>query len=297
MRVVSLLPAATEIVASLGAAEELVGISHECDYPPALAGLPRVTATTIDPDASSAAIDADVRRRRDEGRPVIGVDAAVLRRLEPELVITQGLCEVCAVGDGAVHRLAAAMSPAPRVLSLAAASLAGIRDDIRAVGGALGRSAEAATLVNGLEERLDRLRATRPTRRPRVACIEWLDPPYLAGHWVPELVTAAGGEDVGTSAGSRSERREWHEVAALAPDLLVVLLCGFGLERARTELAAITDPAARELLAARPVWVLDGNSYTSRPGPRVVDGAERLQSMMHGREGPGLMRWRAPWTA
>ena len=295
MRVVTLLPAATEIVAAVGGAGLLVGISHECDHPPELGGLPRVTTTPVQAAASSAAIDAEVRRLGAEGRPVIPLDAGELGRLAPDLVITQGLCEVCAVADGEVHRLAGVLQPVPRVLSLAATTLEGILADIQAVGRALGREGEAHQVVGDLAERVRRLRAGRPERAPRVLCVEWLDPLYLAGHWVPDLVEAAGGRDVGASAGSHSARREWHELAALEPDVLVVMLCGFDTVRATRELARVSEPAARRLLAGCPVWVLDGNAYTSRPGPRVVDGAERLRAVLEDREVPGLVRWRCPW--
>jgi iron complex transport system substrate-binding protein len=295
MRVVTLLPAATEIVAALGAGDWLAGISHECDHPDEVLGLPRVTATPLDPALPSAAIDAEVRRLREAGRPVIAVDAAQLRRLAPDIVITQGLCEVCAVADGEVHRLASALSPAPRVLSLSARTVAGIFEDIAAVGRALGREGRSAELVAGLGARLERLRADRPARRPRVLCIEWLEPLYLAGHWVPELVEAAGGVDVGAAPGSHSARREWAELEPLAPDVIAVMLCGFGPARSERELSRVTDPVARSVLGSRPVWILDGNAYTSRPGPRVVDGAERLRAMLCDREAPGLVRWRCPW--
>jgi iron complex transport system substrate-binding protein len=296
MRVVTLLPAATEIVAALGGGEYLVGISHECDYPPAVTHLPRVTATPIDPRAPGALIDAEVRRLRAAGRPVIGIDAEQLRRLAPDLIVSQGLCEVCAVADGEAHRLAAALPHAPRVLSLSASSLDGIFGDIRTVARALAREVEAGELIAGLEARLQRLRADSPRARARVVCVEWLDPLYLAGHWVPELVDAAGGRDVGAAPGTHSARRDWADVADFAPDLIAVMLCGFDPARAERELAGVTHPTARAVLRQVPVWILDGNAYTSRPGPRVVDGAERLHAMFAGREASGLRRWEAPWT-
>lgn len=295
MRIVSLLPAATEIVAALGAAEELVGISHECDFPPAVTALPRVTATPIDAAAPGGAIDAEVRRLRAAGRPVIAADAAALRRLAPDLILTQGLCEVCAVADGEIHRLAAVMEPAPRVVSLGATTLRGIWRDIGTIGRVLGRTAEAERLVGGLATRLRRLRTTRAPAAPRAVCIEWLDPVYLAGHWVPELLEAAGATDLGARPGDRSTLRTWAEVAALNPELVVVTLCGLGVARSRQELAAVTDPVARGLLGGRPVWILDGNAYTSRAGPRVVNGAERLRLALRNLEAPGLVHWQAPW--
>jgi iron complex transport system substrate-binding protein len=292
MRVVSLLPGATEIVATLGGADRLVGISHECDHPASVLDRPRVTTTPVDPRLSSAAIDAEVRRLRDGGRPVIGIDAAALRRLAPDLLITQSLCEVCAVADGEAYRLATALDRPPRVLGLGGTTLAGVWQDVRAVGAALGLTREAETLVAGLEGRLALLRADAPAARTRVLCVEWLDPLYVAGHWVPELVEAAGGADVAARPGSHSARLTWGEVARLRPDLVLVLLCGFGIERSLAELEAI-GPDAREVLGgAAPVWVLDGNAYASRPGPRLVDGAERIAAALRGREMPGIARWR-----
>jgi iron complex transport system substrate-binding protein len=293
MRVVTLLPAATEIVAALGGAGSLVGISHECDHPASVLGLPRVTATPIDPEAPGAVIDAEVRRLHRAGKPVIGVDAGALRRLAPDLLITQDLCEVCAVAEGEVHRLAAAVEPAPTVLALSGRTLDGIWADIAAVARALDLAPDGDELVAGLRSRLERLRARHGGSRRRVVCVEWLAPLYLAGHWVPELVEAAGGEDVGAAAGNHSARREWAELPGLRPDLFVIMLCGFGVERTLAELSALDTPAARSVLRSAPTWVLDGNAYTSRSGPRVVDGAELLQGALEGREARGMVRWQS----
>jgi iron complex transport system substrate-binding protein len=294
MRVVTLLPAATEIVAALGAGDRLVGISHECDFPDSVSHLPRVTATPIDSSRPGAAIDAQVQALREAGRPVIAIDTDQLRRLAPELIVTQGLCEVCAVSDGEVHRLSSVLSPAPRVLSLNARTLAGVWDDIRCVATALGRQSQAEQLIVRLEGRLARLQASQPPVRRRVVCVEWLEPLYLAGHWVPEQLAAAGAEDVGAQPGSHSTRREWEDLLPLRPDVVVIALCGFGVERAKGELDALLHDAALRLLADKPVWIVDGNAYTSRPGPRIVDGAERLQAALLGREMPGLARWTVP---
>lgn len=291
MRVVSLLPAATEIVAALGKQQLLVGISHECDFPPEVRKLPRVTTTPVEVDAPSGIINAEVTRLRSSGKPVIGVDAEQLRSLAPDLIITQDLCEVCAVGDGEVHRLAAALSPAPRVLSLRARDLAGIWSDIYSVGAAVDAQDEAEELVLGLESRLRRLRSSTQDPSPRVLCIEWLEPLYLAGHWVPELVAAAGGQDVGAVPGCHSLRREWQEIRSLGADLLIIMLCGFAVDRARAELERMTNPEAHDLLRSLPVWILDGNAYTSRPGPRVVDGALRIRSALTGQAASGLQEW------
>jgi iron complex transport system substrate-binding protein len=291
MRVITLLPAATEIVAALGGAGYLVGISHECDYPASVQGLPRVTATPLDTGASGAVIDAEVRRLRDAGQPVIGIAADLLRRLAPDLVITQGLCQVCAVADGEVHRLTATMHPAPQLLSLRARDLQGIWADIRRVGLALDLEDEAEELVLGLSSRMRRLLSAPLAKAPRVLCIEWLDPLYLAGHWVPELVAAGGGQDVGARPGSHSVRRSWSELIGLRPDHVVVMLCGFGIERARAELRSLQDSDALELLRQVPVSIIDGNAYTSRPGPRVVDGAERIRRSLASQAVRDVDRW------
>jgi iron complex transport system substrate-binding protein len=291
MRVITLLPAATEIVAALGGAGYLVGISHECDYPASVQGLPRVTATPVNIAEPGAAIDAEVRRLRDAGQPVIGIAADLLRRLAPDLVITQGLCQVCAVADGEVHRLTTAMHPPPQMLSLEARDLPGIWADIRRVGQALELEDEAEELVLGLQSRMRRLLPASPVRAPRVLCIEWLDPLYLAGHWVPEQVAAAGGRDVGARPGSHSARRQWRELNGLRPEQVVVMLCGFGIERARAELSLLQDPEALRLLGKVPVSIVDGNAYTSRPGPRVVDGAQRIQWALAGRPSRDVERW------
>lgn len=292
-RVVSLVPAATEMVAALGGASLLVGVSHECDYPPAVQALPRVTATPIDSAASSAGIDAAVRALREAGRPVILVDATALRQLAPDLIIVQGLCDVCAVAGGEVRRLAAALDPRPEVVNLEAGDLAGIWADIHRVAAALDLEPEADELVAGLQSRLRRLGRIRGHRAPRVLCIEWLEPLFLAGHWVPELVDAVGGDDVGATPGSPSRERSWEEAESLRPDVVIVMLCGFDERRAERELTTCTVPAARRFLGSIPVWILDGNAYSSRPGPRVVDGAERIRAALEARELPGIRRWEA----
>jgi iron complex transport system substrate-binding protein len=285
------LPAATEIVAALADQSLLVGISHECDYPPSVLHLPRVTTTAIDIDAPGAAIDAEVRRLGLAGQPVIAIDQLALRRLAPDLIITQDLCQVCAVSDGQVHRLVGSLQPEPQVLSLGAQDLNGVWQDIRAIGAALELSDEAEALVLGLQSRIRRLAAERSAHSPRVLCIEWLDPLYLAGHWVPELVAIAGGADIGAAPGSRSVRANWADLSQLEPDCLLVMLCGFGTARSRAELEQLAQPEALELIARVPTWILDGNAYSSRPGPRLVDGAQRMWSAFHDQPLAGVERW------
>jgi iron complex transport system substrate-binding protein len=293
-RVASLLPAATEIVCALGAGDLLVGISHECDFPAAITDRPRLTWSPVRTAEDSASIDAQVRRLHHEGRAVIAVDGAALVSARPDLVLAQDLCEVCAVVDGEVRQLAQAFERPPVVLGLRARFLAGVFEDISTVAAALGRDSAAVELVSNLQERLDRLPGRPAGAVPRVVVVEWLEPLYLAGHWTPELISAAGGRDVGAAPGSHSVRSSWHEILALAPDLVVVALCGFGLERARSEwrrFLTSDSPEARIAGALRgPVWALDGNAYTSRPGPRVVDGAELLAHAIGGRDAPGLVR-------
>src|SRR3954471_6806894 len=188
MRVISLLPAATEIVAAVGEPGMLVGIYHECDAPPSVRHLPRVTTSPVQVDAPGSSIDAQVRLLRQSGQTVIAVDQEQIRRLPPYLILTRDLCQVCAVSDGQVHQLASLLDPAPRVLSLEATGLAGIWSDIARVGAALDREHEAEELVQRLRSRLESLAGARPNDVPRVVCVEWLEPLYLAGHWVPDLV-------------------------------------------------------------------------------------------------------------
>ena len=283
MRVVTLLPAATEIVAAL-APESLVGVSHECDYPAWVTSLPRVTKTSVDVGATSAEIDAQVRALRADGKPVIWVDAQALEALKPDLIITQGLCEVCAVADGEVFRVADHLPTRPRVISLVAKTLDGIYEDIRTVGAAVGREDEADEVVAGMKYKISQLRRSTPLRNPpersegpsvpRVVVVEWLDPLFLAGHWVPELVEAAGGLDLGAKPGDHSHPRPWSDLLELKPDIIVVALCGFSVDRAKLEWETQLPPEARAVLTALPPYrltTIDGNQYTSRPGPRVVE--------------------------
>lgn len=283
MRVVSLLPAATEIVAALGAGSRLVGVSHECDYPPEVHGLPRVTRTRVDPALPSGAIDRAMTEAKRAGVSPIEVDVELLARLRPDVVIGQTLCDVCAVGDRELARIVPTLLPTPWVVTMHAHTLVEVFVDIRKVGEAVELRDEADELVAGLAYRLRRVRraAGRSGGVPRVLVLEWLEPPYVAGHWVPELVDIAGGEDIAGVAGMRSAPRSWRELSALAPDLVVIALCGFDLPRAQREFAAVTDRDARALFSRR-VEFIDGNAYTSRPGPRLVDAAELLGRLIRG---------------
>jgi len=282
MRVVSLLPAATEIVAALGGVGRLVGVSHECDFPPEVRSLPRVTRTRVDPGMPSGAIDRAMGEAKRTGVSPVEVDVNLVAHLRPDLLIGQSVCDICAVGEGELARLVTTLMPTPWVVTLHAHTLDEVFLDIRKVGEALELRDEAEELDAGLRYRLRRV-SVRAARlpKPRVLVLEWLDPPYVAGHWVPDLVTLAGGQDVGSAPGEPSRPRPWDELAALAPDVVVVALCGFDIPRAQAELAAVTDPQARALLGRR-VEFLDGNAYTSRPGPRLVDAADLLARLIHG---------------
>lgn len=264
------------MVAAIGGLELLAAVSHECDWPPEVARLPRVTVTPIDPTLSSGAIDRAVRDAAAAGKAVIGIAADLLVSLRPDLIITQQLCDVCAVADGEAMRLAQVIAPPPEVLVLSGTTLDGVWDDIRAVGRAIGHEAEAERVARELARAVRELAAEALEPRPRVVVTEWIDPVFLAGHWVPEMVAAAGGLDVGARPGDHSAVRTWDEVIALDPDLVVIALCGFDESRARRELAELPDRRAKKWLGTRRVLVIDGNAYTSRPGPRLVEGIAQI---------------------
>jgi len=296
MRIASLVPAGTEIVAALGAERFLVGISHECDWPASVRGLPRVTTTPIDPSGSSLAIDRQVRELWAGGQPVIAVDAAALASLRPDIVIVQDVCAVCAATPDGLCDLPTAMRAPPRWLSLTARSLEGIFRDIATVGKTLNLPTMAGGLIARLRERLDVLSAGAGLDRPRVVCLEWLDPVFLAGHWVPDLIRAAGGNDVGALPGAHSVQTTIEQIRDLAPDIVLVAPCGMDPGRVTTELLALEG---RMRVAGIPpfwewgaeVWVMDGNAYTSRPGPRAIEGAELIGWALGGVERPGMARW------
>lgn len=280
-RIVSLLPGATEMLAALGALPQLVGVSHECDEPPAVRELPRVTTTPIDPEASSAAIHAAVQHAVAEGRRAIGIEADALRTLHPDLIVTQALCDVCAVADGEAVRLARVMDPPPRVVTLQGRTLDAVWDDMAMLGEAIGHGEAAHALAARLRGEVEALAAQhRRPDPPRVIAIEWLEPLFLAGHWVPEMIAAAGGTDVGALPGAHSTIRQFDELVALAPDLVLVILCGFDETRARAELAALPDGPLSGWLANQRVAVLDGNAHTSRPGPRLLEGIRQIAAAL-----------------
>ena len=286
MRVASLLPSATEMVHFAGAGDTLVGVTHECDHPAGVERLPRLTSSKIDPGMSSAEIDAAVEKHMTDSGSLYALDAGLLEELAPDLILTQGLCEVCAVSTSLVERATAGQRKEPEILTLNPTSLGDVFDDAVRIGEALGRGDETRERISALEERLDRVReSVAGLPRPRVGCIEWLDPPFSAGHWVPEMVGIAGGEELFARAGRPSARLSWEEVLEATPEVLVLMPCGFDERRAAEEARRVLPglPGWGELPAVRDgrVWVVDANSYFSRPAPRLVEGVEILAHVLH----------------
>jgi iron complex transport system substrate-binding protein len=282
MRVVSLVPAATEIAAAIGALDDLVAVTHDCDHPPSVRGLPRVTRSTIPAGSDSATIDAAVREAADRGESTFHLDGHALRVSAPDVVLGQTLCRVCAV---TLEQASSEWHRSGDVVPLEASSIEGILDDIIRVADALQRPRAGASLVAELRSRLRGIEAAvAGSPRSRVACLEWLAPPFNAGHWVPEQVRSAGAEDVLGAAGARSRVVSWAELSAGAPDWIFIMLCGLDAERAAREARALLGSAEWDSLPAvksRRVYALDGNAYFSRPGPRVIDGTQLLASIVH----------------
>lgn len=301
-RIVSLLPSATEIVCALGFQDQLVGRSHECDFPPAVAALPVLTAPRFDPEGASAEVNDRVRRILTDALAVYRVDAAQLRELRPDFIVTQAQCDVCAVSLRDVEDAVAEWTGArPRIVSLAPWGMAEVFGDMERVAAALGASARGAEAVGGLKRRMESIRARAATagRRPRVACIEWLDPLMGAGNWMPELIEAAGATSLLGKAGQHSSWIEFAALAAADPEVILIAPCGFTMERTAAELSAITARAGwNELRAVRDgrVFLGEGNQYFNRPGPRIVESLEILAEILHpelfrfGHEGSGWRR-------
>ena len=282
MRIVSLVPAGTEIACALGASAELVAVTHDCDYPPSVRALPRITRSTITPGSDSFSIDAQVREAVARGESTFHLDQAALAAARPDVLLGQTLCEVCAI---TVAQLPTTLDPTPAVVPLDGHSLEGILTDIGRVGQAIGRADAAAALVASLRERIARVEAAVDgLRRPSAVCLEWLAPLFNAGHWVPEQVAIAGGEDLLGRPLIPSIDVPWEELVAADPEFLFLLPCGFDAERAVSEAGVVVRRAEWSALRAvreGTTYVLDGNAYFSRPGPRVVDGIELLASLLH----------------
>ena len=286
MRIVTLLPSATEIVCALGLGDRLVAVSHECDFPERVKSLPKATRSNISAGISPIEVDGQVVQTVEEGKALYTVDSDLLAALQPDLIVTQGLCDVCAVNyktlQETVKRLPPAMAEAIELVSLEGTSFDQILGDIERVARATQAEATAAQLIQDLRRRWQALRSRRHPARPRVLALEWPDPPYFGGHWVPEMIEAAGGIDVMGSVGIDSGRCTWKEISEQDPDVILLIACGFGLDRnvefAR-QLYSQPDSAQLRAVSKQRVWACDANAFFSRPGPRIVDGAEMLQSI------------------
>ncbi len=290
MRIVSLVPNGTEILFALGAGELVVGVSHECDYPPAARTRPILTGSALAAGMTAAEVDRAVAAQVGSGESLYTLDEERIAALAPDLVVTQQLCPVCAVSTAQVDGAVRPLPRCPDVLSLDPFTLGDVLADIRRVGDATGRASEAAALVAALEQRLAAVRAAVAGRpRPRVLALEWLDPPFAGGHWVPEMIAAAGGADAVAAPGDRSARLTWEQVRAADPDVIVAMPCGFDKAGAREQVEAMAGrPEWEELRAVRErrVFAVDANGCFSRPGPRLVDGIEQLAAILHGTARP-----------
>jgi iron complex transport system substrate-binding protein len=287
MKIWSLLPSATEILFALGLDDQITGVTHECDYPPKANAKPRVTFSHVDSSRTSGEIDRQVTERFRAGRQLYGIEEDQLRKNPPNLIVTQDLCPVCAVSpsDFAGHMEAAGCRA--QVVTLNPKRLADVLDDVRRLGEATGRVDAAAKLQAALFERMQLVReALGPAaERPRILCLEWLDPPMPAGHWVPDIVQWAGGDDCGVvSPGEPARKVAWEELLGVDPDVVVLMPCGFGPERAAAEGLTLWEKETwRRLRAVRKgaVYTVEANAYFSRPGPRLVDGIEMLANILH----------------
>ena len=279
MRIVSLLPSATEMACALGLEDCLVGVTHECDYPPSVQGLPQVTRSLIPADATSSEIDRLVSERFKSVRALYSLDVERLKEVRPDVIVTQSLCEVCAVAPNEVQAAIGQLPGTPRVVTLEPQSLEGLFEAIQELASALEVSADE--MLRGLRGRVDAVatRSATVTARPRVALLEWLDPPFSSGHWSPELVRLAGGIEGLGKEGQPSRRLRWDEVSAWQPDVIIIACCGFTVERALQDVAVVQSVEGwRELPAVRSgrVYVADGSQYFNRPGPRLIDSLELL---------------------
>ena len=284
MRIASLLPSATEMVFALGLGESLVARSAECDFPAEVLARPVVSRTSVDPSAPSAEIDQAVRTRLGEKASLYEVDEPLLAKLQPDLLLTQGLCAVCAPTAEDVRAVAARLDPKPEVLAFDAHSLEGVLAGLLNLGQATGKEEKAQAEVASLAKRLEAVRERVPKKPRPVVALEWFEPPFTAGHWVPEQIAWAGGLDLIARPGSPSHPVPWEAVVAVDPEVLLLAPCGMEIERAERELPALTDRkewSSLRAVAEGNVWILNGSAYFNRPGPRVVRGVEILARALH----------------
>jgi len=298
-RIVSFLPSATEMVYALGLGDRLMGITHECDYPPEATTKPIVVRNVLPIETmSQREIDTAVTARLRDGLSLYQVDEALVQGIAPDLILTQDLCQVCAPSGNEVTQLLKSLSPKPQILWLTPKSLDQIFDNVRELGGATDRLSEAEALIAAGRAKLEKIEvATRALcDRPRVFCMEWVDPIYCSGHWVPEMVRIAGGRDELGREGADSVRIAWDDVLRWAPEVLIVMPCGLHMEKAVEQAERlIAYPGWSGLPAVRNdrVYAVDANSYFARPGPRVVEGTELLAHLLH----PNLFAWNGPRSA
>lgn len=286
MRICSLLPSATEILYALGLGDSVLGVTHECDFPPEAATKPALIRPRVDPQATPAEIDRRVSEIIARGESIYAVDAELLSSLSPELILTQDLCHVCAASPDDLATALTRFPARPRVLSLTPRSLAEVWCDIRRVGEVTGRQRGAEALAGALEQRVAAIetKSARAAWRPRVLCLEWLDPYFVGGHWIPEMVYKAGGEDVLGKLRQPSYKVSGDQILDSQPDVIVIMPCGYGTDRAKAEFRLDLLPRGAEHLPAvteRRVFAVDANSYFSRPGPRLADGVEVLAHIFH----------------
>jgi iron complex transport system substrate-binding protein len=286
MHIVSLLPSATEIICTLGLRDQLVGVTHECDFPPSVAALPRVTRTLIPTNASSAEIDRLVRERLGSGSALYTLDLPALEGLSPDLIVTQALCDVCAVAEEEVNAAACALPGQPRVVNLEPTTLAEVIECIGQVAAAGGVPARGEQVMSGLRQRVDlvRQRTAQIRHKPRAMLLEWIDPPFSCGHWSPDIVSLAGGVEGIGKPGEKSRSCEWREILEWQPEVMMIACCGMSVERTLQDLPILRQYENLESLPCvrdERVYVMDGAAYFSRPGPRLVDSLEILAHSMH----------------
>ena len=280
MRIVSLVPSATETLFALGLGEQVAAVTHECDYPAGALNLPKVTRDVIGPGLAPDEIDRAVRELTEQGRSIYELDEAGLRALRPDLIITQALCSVCAVSVDDVRAIAERMDPAPVIVSLDPHTLGEVLGDVRTLAQATGSKDAGVDLVQDAAARIDRVRvAVKDAPRKRVAMLEWLDPVFVGGHWVPQLIEYAGGVDLLGLSGEPSETRSWKQVAASKPEVVIVAPCGYDVPRGHAEARVYADQLLA--LGAERIVIADASAWFSRPGPRLVEGLEWLGHALH----------------
>jgi len=287
LKICSLLPSATEIVFALECGDQLVAVTHECDFPPEAARLPVITRSALDHRTrSSREIHDHISSAVHAGSSIYVLDQDLLERLNPDLILTQELCDVCAVSYEVVKKAVHRLDGHRRILSLEPTSLGGILETIEQVGEATGAQQRAVAVVRELQERIDRItaRAQTASGRPRVFAMEWLDPPFTAGHWIPEMIRLGGGRDELAREGYPSSHIDWSRIADYDPEIIVLMPCGFTLERTSDEFAKATLPdewLGLSAVRSRHVYAVNGSAYFNRPGPRIVEGLEILAEIMH----------------